>query len=170
MAAINTRQNFIEGVAPRSLPATPISRKIGCVRCVKRLEKDLGHKCVKKPGMIRCNHCRGQNYKCVPVSASSWVIVSAHAFQMPRFFFSTAHALTTDAAAIAATRKPDAGVVRALRSRVRGFRKRIVRRGLVSASLMSVEDFRAEMVVQMTRIADYMARLVRIAVFEPPPS
>ena len=169
MAAVNKRQKFNEGVAPRSLPATPISRNIGCVRCVKRLEKDLGHKCVKEAGMIKCNFCTDQNCKCVPVSASNCIIVSAHAFQMPRYFLSTAHALATDAAAIAATRKPDAGVVRALRSRVRGFRNRIKRRGRMAASL-TIEGLLVEMVVQLTRIAGYMARLVRIAVFEPSPS
>lgn len=92
---------------------------------------------------------------------------------MPRFFWSTAHALATDAAAIAAIRKPDAGILRALCSRIRGFRKRIERRSRVSASPITIkgsEVFRAEMVVQVTRIADYLARLVRIAVFEPPPS
>ena len=88
---------------------------------------------------------------------------------MPRYFLSTAHALATDAAAIAATRKPDAGVVRALRSRVRGFRNRIKRRGRMAASL-TIEGLLVEMVVQLTRIAGYMARLVRIAVFEPSPS
>lgn len=85
MAAVGGRRNFIEGVAPRSLPAASISRDIGCVRCVKRLEKDPGHKCVKRAGMRNCNNCRGLKSKCVPVSNFNRVVV-AYAIQVPHFF------------------------------------------------------------------------------------
>lgn len=167
MAAIGGRRNFSEGVAPRSLPAAPKVRDIGCVRCVKRLDKDLSHKCIKRTGMKNCNYCKGLKSKCVPVRSSIHVlvvIVGADVVQMPRFFWSTAHALVTDATAIAATRKPNANIVRAFNARVRGFRKRVVRRGYVSASKPTTTDIPnllAGLLVQTIRLADYVARLVR---------
>lgn len=174
MAAVGGRRNFIEGVASRSLPATPTSRDIGCVRCVKRLERDPSHKCVKRTEMRKCNYCSAQNSKCVPVSTfNSIIVVGADAIQMPRFFWSTAHALVTDAAAIAATRNPKANVVRAFNSRVRGFRKRIERRSNLSASQPTTKDIPtllAGLLVQTTRLADYVARLVCIEIQKPCPS
>lgn len=86
MAAIGGRRNFVEGVAPRSLPAAPSIRDIGCVRCVKRLEKDVSHKCIKRTGMKKCNYCRGQKHKCVPVSVFGRVIVRADAIRCHDFF------------------------------------------------------------------------------------
>lgn len=169
MAAVGGRRIFIEGVAPRSLPTAPTFRDIGCVRCVKRLEKDLSHKCIKRTGMKKCNYCQGQKSSCVPVGTSNHVaviVVKTDAVQVPRFFWSTAHALVTDAAAIAATRKPQANGLRALNSRVRGFRKRIERHGRVSASKPTPTDIPsllAGLLIQTTRLADFVARLVRVA-------
>lgn len=71
----------------------------------------------------------------------------------------------TDASAIAATHKPNGNVVRAFNSRIRGFRKRIERRGYVTANQPTTTDIPnllAGLLVQATRLADYVARLVRI--------
>lgn len=79
----------------------------------------------------------------------------------------------TDATAIAATRKPIANVVGAFISRVRGFRKRIERRGYVSASqptTMDIPNMLAGLLVQTMCLADYVARLVRIALQNDWPS
>lgn len=71
----------------------------------------------------------------------------------------------TDASVIAATHKPNANLVRALQSRIRGFRKRIERRGRMRANQPTTTDvpnLLAGLLVQTTRLADYVARLVRI--------
>lgn len=96
--------------------------------------------------------------------------------QMPRFFWSTARALETDAAAIAVARKPKANElneVRAFHSRVRGFLKRLKMRGYQSASQPTNEDIPnllAGLLVQTTRLADYVARIVRVALQTLSPS
>ena len=65
---------------------------------------------------------------------------------------------------------PNANVVRAFNSRIRGFRKRIQRPGYVLASQPTPADIPnliAGLHVQTTRLADYVACPVRIAHQKP---
>lgn len=51
--------------------AVEVWRPSMCCRCVRMLNLDFNHTCVRAPGCLACEHCREVRHACVPVSSRS---------------------------------------------------------------------------------------------------